>query len=422
MGLQIEKQKDQKRKKIYFLVSIFSNIGILFFFKYFNFFHENLEQIFSFFHWNYGMESLSFILPIGLSFHTFQSLSYIIEVYRGNQKAERSLSVYALYVLYFPQLVAGPIERPQNMLHQFHEVHYFRESRVVSGLRLMLWGFFKKIVIADNIAILVTSVYSSSVGVSSSALVVASVLFAFQIYCDFSGYSDIARGASRCMGIELMKNFNSPYLATSISEFWKRWHISLSTWFRDYVYIPLGGNRVSKYKTARNVLITFGVSGLWHGANWTFVVWGALHGMYLVFASFFKSFHTKSSWYRYIQILCTFVLVDIGWVFFRANSLSEAFHIIKQFPSGILQIGTHFFQRDFLRQLFLDLHIQPLSLVFVILSIGILLFVESSYEKSKIAWFYHLSKMSRYMFYYGIILWIFFVGYFGEVPFIYFQF
>src|SRR5678815_1064118 len=219
---------------------------------------------------------LKIILPIGLSFHTFQAMSYTIEVYRGNQKAERNFGIYALYVMFYPQLVAGPIERPQNLLHQFYENHKFDYERVVNGLKLILWGFFKKLVIADRLALYVGAVYNNPTHHTGLSFIMATIFFAFQIYCDFSGYSDIAIGAAKVMGFKLMTNFNRPYFARSISEFWKRWHISLSTWFKDYLYISLGGNRVSVPRWYFNLFIVFLVSGLWHGANWTYIIWGCL--------------------------------------------------------------------------------------------------------------------------------------------------
>ncbi|WP_242651764.1 MBOAT family O-acyltransferase [Ruminiclostridium cellulolyticum] len=227
-------------KRIFLIVSLITNIGMLFVFKYFNFFNENIKHLADFLNWNYPISGLSIILPIGLSFHTFQSMSYIIEVYRGKQQPEKHFGIYALYVMYYPQLVAGPIERPQNMLWQFHTEHSFDAHRVSDGMKLMAWGLFKKVVIADNLALVVNSIYGNPTQVNGLSLVVATYFFAFQIYCDFSGYTDIARGASRVMGIELMQNFKRPYFSKTISELWKRWHISLSSWFSDYVYIPLG--------------------------------------------------------------------------------------------------------------------------------------------------------------------------------------
>jgi D-alanyl-lipoteichoic acid acyltransferase DltB (MBOAT superfamily) len=235
-------------------------------------------------HWNYSIHTLSIILPIGLSFHTFQSLSYVIEVYKGHQKAERHLGIYALYVMFFPQLVAGPIERPQNLLHQIREQHIIKYDRVIYGLELMLWGFFQKIVVADRLSLMVNPIYNHVHDYNGLSLIIATLFFSIQIYCDFAGYSNIAIGSAKILGFSLMNNFKQPYLASSVTDFWRKWHISLSTWFRDYIYIPLGGNRVGKFKLYRNILITFLISGLWHGANWTFIIWGALHGTYIIIA------------------------------------------------------------------------------------------------------------------------------------------
>lgn len=337
-GILIENSAGLTRKLL-LGISLGSNIGMLGFFKYFNFFNENLAELARFLGWNYGISSLSILLPIGLSFHTFQSMSYTVEVYRGNFKAERSLLHFALYVLFYPQLVAGPIERPQNLLHQFHEHHRFNWSNFSGGLRLMALGLFKKVIIADRLAILVNAVYGNSQNSTGLQLLLATYFFAIQIYCDFSGYSDIARGAAKVMGIDLMRNFNRPYLATSLADFWRRWHISLSTWFRDYLYYPLGGNRVPKGRHCFNLFIVFLISGLWHGASWTFIIWGALHGIGLVLAvlteklrgrvaEFFGIKGTKLG--KAIGIFFTFNFVSLTWIFFRASNLSQATMIISR--------------------------------------------------------------------------------------------
>ena len=344
-GIWIADTQDPRKKKRFLSLSVASVCAVLFVFKYFNFFAENVSSLAAALHWNMGISTLKIILPIGLSFHTFQSLSYVIEVYRGKQKPERHFGVYALYVMYFPQLVAGPIERPQNLLHQFHERRHFDIDRVQSGLSLALWGLFKKVVVADSLSIYVDAVYNFSSHHNGTTLLVATYFFAFTIYCDFSGYSDIARGVSRVYGIELMRNFDAPYFSLSIGEFWSRWHISLSTWFRDYVYIPLGGNRVALGRNFANILLVFMISGLWHGANWTFVVWGALHGTYLicgrVLALLRDRFGLKSpaesGWLRKgWAMLLTFHLVLLAWVFFRARDLATAFDILKRMavPAG----------------------------------------------------------------------------------------
>jgi D-alanyl-lipoteichoic acid acyltransferase DltB (MBOAT superfamily) len=342
-GIQIEKSEG-RRRKLFLILSIVSNIGFLAFFKYANFIGENINALASFLHWNYSIPALAIILPIGLSFHTFQALSYIIEVYRGKQKAERHFGIYALYVMFFPQLVAGPIERPQNLLPQFHATQTFNRARVASGLRLMLWGFFKKMVVADTLASGVNVIFNNPHDFGGTSLLIATIFFAFQIYCDFSGYSDIALGAARVLGFTLMQNFNDPYHARSISDFWKRWHISLSTWFRDYLYIPLGGNRVSTLRNYLNLVIVFTVSGLWHGANWTFIVWGALHGTYLVTALLLAQWRARagvtirthiSLLENALSIITTFSLVSLGWIFFRATSLHDALYIVTHLFSGL---------------------------------------------------------------------------------------
>lgn len=342
-GLGLEKFTGRKKRWV-LMASIFANIGMLSFFKYFNFANQNLSALANFLGWNYPIHSLSIILPIGLSFHTFQSLSYTIEVYRGHQKAERHFGYLALYVMYYPQLVAGPIERPQNILHQLHEEHHFEYQRVTDGLKRMAWGMFKKVVIADRMVLFVNPVYADPASHNGPALVLATLAFAIQIYCDFSGYSDIALGSAQVMGVRLMKNFDHPYFARSIAEFWQRWHISLSTWFRDYLYIPLGGNRVSRPRWMVNIFVTFLISGLWHGANWTYVIWGALHGTYFLLSALTESARARlasllglSSWPRLrtaLSTLTTFALVSFAWIFFRAASLRDAIYISSHLTTG----------------------------------------------------------------------------------------
>ncbi|HWY98247.1 MAG TPA: MBOAT family O-acyltransferase [Bacteroidia bacterium] len=341
-GILIENAEGARRK--YFLVmSIVANVGVLSVFKYYNFFADNINSLLNLLHISsQPVPFLNIILPLGLSFHTFQAMSYTIEVYRDNQKAEKHFGIYALYVMFYPQLVAGPIERPQNLLHQFREKHYFEASRVSEGLKLMLWGMFKKVVIADRIAVLTGPVFNNPHNYPAITLFMAVIMFSFQIFCDFSGYSDIAIGSAKVMGFTLMKNFDWPYKARSISEFWKRWHISLSTWFRDYLYISLGGNRVSIPRWYFNLFIVFLISGFWHGANWTFVAWGALHGFYLILAIITQGIRdsavTKigisktSALGGFLQVAFTFSLVALGWIFFRANNVFDAWYIIKKLP------------------------------------------------------------------------------------------
>ena len=349
-GIWIAKTEGGK-KKLYLIVSVIFTCLVLFIFKYFNFFNANLAALAEFLHWNYGIGALSIALPIGLSFHTFQSLSYVIEVYRGKQQVEKNFGIYSLYVMFYPQLVAGPIERPQNLLHQFYENHGFEPSRVINGLKLMAWGMFKKVVVADRLALFVGAVYGEPAVWPGPALALATLFFAFQIYADFSGYSDIAIGAAQVMGFKLMDNFNRPYASRSVQEFWQRWHISLSTWFRDYLYISLGGSRVTKMRWVLNIMAVFLVSGLWHGANWTYIVWGALHGFYMAFSvwtngvrekirSYFSFLGTRilSAW----QVAASFALITFAWIFFRAPDLQSAWYIAGHMFGGFKDMAVNF--------------------------------------------------------------------------------
>jgi alginate O-acetyltransferase complex protein AlgI len=334
MGLMIEKATAH-HKKYYLITSIVSMCSVLFSFKYFNFFNENLVQLATLLHWNYSFTALQLLLPIGLSFHTFQGLSYVIEVYKGHQKAERNLGIYALYIMFYPQLVSGPIERPQNMLPQFHEQKSFDYHRVVSGLILMAWGLFKKVVIADSLAVLVATVYDQPSHFQSAVLITATLFFAVQIYCDFSGYTDIARGAARVMGFNLTLNFDHPYAATSLTDFWRRWHISLSSWLRDYIYTPivLRKRYWGIWGMVYALMITFIISGIWHGASWTFVIWGLLHGLGLSYEILTAKFRNK--YFKYIPrwiysslgTLVTFSFVCFTYIFFRAKNISDGFYI-----------------------------------------------------------------------------------------------
>jgi len=339
-------EKDSRRERRKFLVlSLMSNLGLLFAFKYFNFFSESARVILNRFNIMYDAPLFHVLLPVGISFYTFQTMSYSISVYRGDHPPEKHFGIFALYVSFFPQLVAGPIERSSHLLPQFYDRHWFRYDRVVSGLRLAAWGMFKKVVIADRVAALVNTVYNHPRDFDPSQLVIATVFFAFQIFCDFSAYSDIAIGTARVLGFDLMKNFDRPYYSKSISEFWGRWHISLSTWFRDYLYIPLGGNRVSKARWYFNLAVTFVLSGLWHGANWTFLVWGALNGAYLITetvalparVAVYRRFGlgTDSWWYKVPAVAWTFALTCFAWIFFRANSMTDALYVAGAVPQGI---------------------------------------------------------------------------------------
>jgi alginate O-acetyltransferase complex protein AlgI len=348
-GLLIEKVPPGRRRRLYLMTSLAVTVAILGFFKYFNFINDNLAALARFVRWNYGIESLRIILPLGLSFHTFQSMSYVIEVYRGNQKAERHFGIFALYVMFYPQLVAGPIERPQHLLPQLREFHPFEYERVTGGLKRMAFGLFKKVVIADQLAQLVDPVFSHPHDYAGGPLIFATVCFAYQIYCDFSGYCDIALGAAQVMGFRLTENFDRPYAARSIAEFWRRWHMSLMSWLRDYIYIPLGGNRVARPRWYFNILVTFLISGLWHGANWTFVLWGALNGMYLVLSRLTISLRGAAVRALYLdrfprlhhalQVGSTFLLVSFAWIFFRANTIQDALYICSQVVEGVTRLA-----------------------------------------------------------------------------------
>jgi len=319
-----------RRRKIYLIISLLSNIILLAFFKYFQFINENIASIFELLGGTYTPIDLDILLPIGLSFHTFQSMGYTIEVYRGKQRAERHLGYFANYVLFFPQMVAGPIERYETLGSELRKTTILTYDNIVHGLRLILFGLFVKMTVADNIAPYVDTIYKDPTLHYSGEILVAIFLFSIQIYADFFGYSTIALGCARLLGINIMDNFKTPYLSTSLTEFWTRWHISLSTWFKDYLYIPLGGNRVALPNWCFNIMVVFIVSGLWHGASWTFVFWGGLHGIVLIVERFIsQNIQWKplknSSLQNVLLVLKTFVLTSFIWVFFRA----ENFHNVK---------------------------------------------------------------------------------------------
>jgi D-alanyl-lipoteichoic acid acyltransferase DltB (MBOAT superfamily) len=334
-GIAIEDAPRRWRRPA-LVVSILANVGLLAVFKYGAFAWENAAAVGQY--CGMALPPLpSLILPIGLSFHTFQAMSYTIEVYRGTQKAERHPGIYALYVLFYPQLVAGPIERPQNLLHQFRDVHVFDYDRVREGLLRIVWGLVKKVVIADRLAIAADALFHDTASQRGLGPVLSIVCFAFQIYCDFSGYTDIALGCARIMGFNLMENFRQPYFAQSITDFWTRWHISLSTWFKDYVYIPLGGNRAGTSRWYANLFIVFLISGLWHGANWTYIVWGAYHGMLMILAVVLRG---QVPLPAMCKVAGTFCLVCVGWVFFRAESLAKASEVFVHCASELWMIAA----------------------------------------------------------------------------------
>lgn len=320
----------QRRKKCWVAVSFVGNLGILFFFKYANLFTATLQETLTLMGLAITLPHTDVLLPVGISFYTFQALGYTVDVYRGEVACSRHFGKYALFVSFFPQLVAGPIERSANLIRQFDEVHRPDAENLRRGAMLILLGLVKKLVLADRLAVLVNQVYNNVDAYGAPAYIVATVCFAFQIYCDFGGYSDIAVGSANLLGFRLMKNFDAPYLARSVGEFWRKWHISLSSWFRDYLYIPLGGSRVPYPRWVFNTMVVFVVSGLWHGANWTFALWGALNGAYLVLGQTLGKARRAllpgkpgSFWRQALSTVCTFALVCFAWVFFRANSLHD---------------------------------------------------------------------------------------------------
>lgn len=333
------KVQNRTAKKLFVAGSLVANLMILFFFKYANFSIDSINVLLKALNISIIERKFDVLLPVGISFYIFQALGYTIDVYRGDVEVEKNFLRYALFVSFFPQLVAGPIERSKNLLAQLREEHDFSFDRMKEGLLLMLWGYFMKMVVADRIAIFVDAVYSNLNTYTGYYVLIASVLFAFQIYCDFAGYSTIAMGAAKIMGFTLMENFNAPYLSSTVSEFWRRWHISLSTWFRDYLYIPLGGNRKGTFRKYLNILIVFLVSGLWHGANWTYVIWGGLNGVFQILGDMYKPIRDKlqkvfgldrdTFSHKLLKIVITFLLVDFAWIFFRAATITDALIAVR---------------------------------------------------------------------------------------------
>lgn len=422
-GISIEKAQGATRK-LFLVASIIANVGVLAVFKYYNFIDENLALLLHGTKAHPPVPYLDILLPIGLSFHTFQAMSYTIEVYRGHQKAERHFGIYALYVMFFPQLVAGPIERPQHMLPQFREKHAFDYARVVEGLRLMLWGFFKKIVIADRLAVYVGEVYDHPGQYHGFTVLLATYFFAFQVFCDFSAYSDIAVGSARVLGFDLTQNFNLPYFSRSFREFWSRWHISLSSWVRDYLYIPLGGNRVPQWRRLLNVLIVFSICGLWHGAKWTMVVWGTLHGFYIVCEMIAEkagwlSKLPKTKFFRFLQWGIWFHFYILSLVIFRSANMHDVgvmlkslFHFVrgKSFFGLPLGYGMPLYDK--------------LEILLSFALIGLLFWINWQERKKKIELLLQpMRPVSRWLVYYAVVMLIVLLGnYSNRMDFIYFQF
>lgn len=413
-GLWIGKylQNRHKISKAITATNIVVNLLILGLFKYYDFFVQSFADVFL--HGNSDGLLLNIILPVGISFYTFQALSYSIDVYRGKMEPTKDIIAFFAYVSFFPQLVAGPIERATNLLPQFQQKREFDYNLASDGMRQMLWGFFKKMVVADNCAVFVNAVWDDLPAYTGSTLVVAAILFAFQIYGDFSGYSDIAIGCAKLFGIKLKRNFNIPYFSRDIAEFWRRWHISLTTWFRDYLYIPLGGSRVSKFKVIRNTLIIFIVSGFWHGANWTFILWGAYHALLFLplilmgknrkYTNLVAEERKLPSWKEFGQILITFTLVVIGWIVFRAENIGQAF----QFVYAIFNQGL----------------VRTPLLPFCSNYIALMLVVEWFQRKNEhgLQFNRHISPWLRYPIYYTLIIMCLLCTPLHSEPFIYFQF
>ena len=418
-----------ERKKFWLAASLVLNLAILFFFKYFNFAAGLISDILGSANLNITAPSLDILLPVGISFYTFQALGYTIDVYRGDIEAEKSFPIYALFVSFFPQLVAGPIERSRNLLPQFREVHRFSWDKICQGMLPFLWGLFKKIVIADQLAVIVNTVYAAPENFAPYQLVVATIAFAFQIYCDFSAYSDIARGSATMLGFRLMRNFDSPYFATSVKDFWRRWHISLSTWFRDYLYFPLGGSRCSQTRHYLNLLIVFAVSGLWHGAALTFIVWGLLNGIYqvvsLITAPVRKkiqvALHLKDSnlLLTIFRYAVTFALICIAWVFFRADSLGDATYILSAI-FGLVPSAAD------LGQAHLSMGLDMANTIMVIGAMLVLLIVDYLGLKHQLASQINKTIIPRYVIYFLLIAVILIFGSYGvgydPQDFVYFQF
>jgi len=424
-GILIENSTG-KKKKYYLLFSLIANIGVLFVFKYYNFFNVNLTLLFEKFSLSNPFPFLKILLPIGLSFHTFQAMSYTIEVYRGKQRAEKHFGFYALYVMFYPQLVAGPIERPQNILSQFREKQFFKYNRVVLGLKLIAWGLFKKVVIADRLTIVVDNVFHDLRSYNSLSIFIAIFFFSFQILIDFSAYSDIAIGSAKVMGFNLMKNFNNPYLSKNIKEFWSKWHISLSTWFRDYLYIPLGGNKTGLFRWFLNIVIVFILSGIWHGANWTFLIWGMIHSFYYIFSVLTKKFRFNiSNLFHflksdYLNIIFNFLLVTFAWIFFRAENITSALYIINHIFNSIINFNTSLIGGEFLIQYLGISNYYLLFSIFLIIIFQVIDYLISLKHTYK--WFITRPFYARWFCYFTLIFGIIFFGILSNKQFIYFQF
>ncbi len=417
-AIYIENSTSRRRKKFFLYLSLFASLVLLFSFKYFNFFNDSAKVIFQWMNISYSIPHLRILLPVGISFYTFQALSYTIDVYRGEMKAEKHLGLFALFVSFFPQLVAGPVERAKHLLPQFNKIHHVDYSRTVHGLRLILWGLYKKVVIADNIAPYVDQVYNHCQDYTGWPLILATILFSFQIYCDFSGYADIAVGSARVLGYDLMANFNFPLFARSIPDYWRRWHISMSTWFKDYIFIPLGGSRCVKSRWYLNIFIVFFLSGLWHGANWTFVIWGMLHGLCMILSITTYKIRNKiaermripAGLHHVFQIFVAFTLLSLIRIFFRGNSIEDCCYIFSHLFTNLNSFAG------------ITVSFGKFNLILIAGSTLILLIVESiqfNFPKKNIL--NQLPLFLRWVVYFALIFAIILFGV-DSVQFIYFQF
>lgn len=412
-GVLIEKYSgggNSKARRILLIISITLNLCILFTFKYFNFINESVFTLLTTLGLKWNVPNLDILLPVGISFYTFQAIGYLIDVFRGTIQAEKNFITYALFVSFFPQLVAGPIERAKSLLPQFHIDHSFNADDVSEGSKQMLWGFFMKLCVADVLSSYVDAIYNNVANHNGISLLLATFFFAFQIYCDFSGYSNIAIGTARIMGFHLMDNFRQPYFSTSIKDFWRRWHISLSSWFADYIYIPLGGNRVSFIRHLLNLMITFLISGLWHGANWTFAIWGIVHGFYMIvdtmFRRVFPHVFDRNTLFKMISTIFCFCMVCLAWIFFRANTITDAFSIINKI---LTNPGRPFY----------DIYV----FVYGIASLAILLIKDAKDAYGVKAGFLHANSfVVRFISFIFLTTYIMLFGAMSADSFIYFQF
>lgn len=424
LAIRIESADNKRHKHIWLSISIGSNLGLLGFFKYFNFFVESCNEAFTFLGNNLQFNTLNIVLPVGISFYTFQTMSYVIDVYKGKIAATRDFVAFTAYVSFFPQLVAGPIERATQLLPQFFVARVFNYKKAVDGLRQILWGLFKKVVFADNAALLVNKIYANSDSEPGSMLAIGTIFFAIQIYCDFSGYSDIAIGTARLFGFSLMRNFAYPFFSRDVAEFWRRWHISLSTWFRDYLYIPLGGSRISHRISVRNTFIIFVVSGFWHGARWNFIIWGFLHALYFLPLLLARKNRTHldivasnkllPNFREIVQMLVTFCLTTFAWIFFRSESLSQATKICTTIFSSsffTMPAGSNF----------IGVGRHPITMFGLLIFLFVIEWIGRHYQHPLIFHRIRANRFVRFSIYYILIFLIWLFG--GQSQeFIYFQF